>query len=1017
MKPTLTQSQISRAIAVACLVLALVFLAGPTLLAQVTTATLYGIVVDPSGGVIPGAAAELTSEGTGAVYRRESDVNGEFGFTFIPAGSYRLRVGSDGFKTLQEVEIGLGAGQNVRRTFQLEVGEVTETIEVTSAIPLVNTVSAEQRENIDTRQISELPLSRRNIAGVVTLGTGVVRRSGDIFLNGSGRGGTQVSVDGTDATSNPERPSINMFGNFNYVSTISIDAVQEVQLIKGVIPAEYTRAMGGNLNLITKSGTNEVHGTLFENFRSEELNARNQRLSSKPGVTFNQFGGSVGGAIVRDRIFAFGVYEGYRERAFRPVSDDVPTQKIRGEMLAAVPAYSLWLDTVPLPNQPHDPDADSAEFLGAGSLQNNENHFVIKPDVRITDNVTASVNWTRGRPEQIRPRVQEINFRRFSGETDRISANVTAFGSNWTSETRYGYNRNVVDRLDGIFNVKDPNQEEQKEGSRRIPCVSALGFGGCGEILTLGAPSWQFDQKLALTKGQHSLKFGFVYFHRGIGRANIENPSIRYQNKEDLLANIPNIAQMTFGTDRYTAVSNQWGMFIQDDWRVAQNLVVNWGVRNDSFGHYTAQGPGGGPPHTYNRGLVDSDFTLSAVRDVNDPYKNDQINLAPRLGFSWNPDGGGTNVVRGGVGVVFTDLAGETVTQTVQNALNEPFRARLSRAEVIRLGLGYPMYNEDILPLVSGGQTGGSPRVINPDLDSGYIYNFYLGIQRVLTDNVVLESAFVGNRGVKWLTSRIGNPVNRFTGIRPNPGFSNFDYWDNSDSTRYLSWQTSLRHRYSRNLSANLHYTWAKQTAYGAGDTGWVGSGTQDFFDLRSNRGLANQDVQHVFVSDIVYDLPEFSGTDNSLARGVLGGWQVSAIYTGQTALPVNLRQPTAISGSRPDYVGGSPTLGNARATLQYLNPDAFAEVPETTVGAAERVGNLGRNALRGHGLINIDFSLGKNFAITESSRFQFRADFFNVFNHTNLSSLEGNIESSNFGRFRGTRGAREIQLNAKIVF
>ncbi|MCY4595914.1 MAG: carboxypeptidase regulatory-like domain-containing protein [Bryobacterales bacterium] len=1017
MKPTLAQSQMSGAIALACLVLALVLSAGPTLLAQVTTATLYGIVVDQSEGVIPGAAAELTSEGTGAVYRRESNVNGEFGFTFIPAGSYRLRIEANGFKTLQEVQIGLGAAQNVRRTFQLEVGEVTETIEVTSAIPLVNTVSAEQRENIDTRQISELPLSRRNIAGVVTLGTGVVRNSGDIFLNGSGRGGTQVSVDGTDATSNPERPSINMFGNFNYVSTISIDAVQEVQLIKGVIPAEYTRAMGGNLNLITKSGTNEVHGTLFENFRSEELNARNQRLSGKPGVTFNQFGGSVGGAIVKDRIFAFGVYEGYRERAFSPVSDDVPTQKIRGEMLAAVPAYSLWLDTVPLPNQPHDPDADSAEFLGAGSLQNNENHFVIKPDVRITDNVTATVNWTRGRPEQIRPRVQEINFRRFSGQTDRISANVTAFGSNWTSETRYGYNRNVVDRLDGIFNVKDPDREEQKEGSRRIPCVSALGFGGCGEILTLGAPSWQFDQKFALTKGQHSLKFGVVFFRRGIGRANIENPSIRYQNKEDLLANIPNIAQMTFGTDRYTAVSNQWGMFVQDDWRVAQNLVVNWGFRTDSFGHYTAQGPDGGPPHTYNRGLVDTDFTLSPVRDVNDPYKNDHINLAPRLGFSWNPDGDGTTVVRGGVGVVFTDLAGETVTQTVQNSLNEPFRARLSRAEVIRLGLGYPLYNEDVLPLVSGGLTGGSPRVIDPGIDSGYVYNFYFGLQRVLTDNVVVESAFVGNRGVKWLTSRIGNPVDRFTGIRPNPGFSSFDYWDNSDSTRYLSWQTSLRHRYSRNLSANLHYTWAKQTAYGAGDTGWVGSGTQDFFDLRSNRGLANQDVQHVFVSDIVYDLPEFSGMDNLLAREVLGGWQVSAIYTGQTALPVNLRQPTAISSSRPDYVGGSPTLGNARSTLQYLNPDAFAEVPETTVGAAERVGNLGRNALRGHGLINIDFSLGKNFAIAESARLQFRADFFNVFNHTNLSSLEGNIESSNFGRFRGTRGAREIQLNAKIVF
>ena len=984
---------------------------------QVTTATFYGIVTDPTGAVIPGATVTLTNVGTGAAQSHTTDAAGEFAFTFVRVGTYTVRIQSDGFKAFEGQRMELGAAQNIRQTFSLEVGDVTETIEVSSAAPLVNTVSAEQRENITTTQISELPLSRRNIAGVVTLGTGVVRNSGDVYLNGSGRGGTQVSVDGTDATSNPERPSINMFGNFNYVSTVSIDSVQEVQLVKGIIPAEYTRAMGGNLNLITKSGTNEVHGSVFENFRSEELNARNQFLSEKPGVTFNQFGGSIGGPIIKDRVFGFGVYEGYRERAFRPVAGDVPTQNLRTEMLAAVPEYSLWLDTVPLPNQPHASDADTGDFIGAGSLQNNENHIIIKPDVRVTDNVNASVNWTRGRPERRQPRVQEINFRRFSGETDRVTANVTAFGGNWTSETRYGYNRNVVDRLDGIFEVMDPNKEEQKDGSRRIPCVSALGFGGCGEILTLGAPSHQFDQKIALTRGRHSLKFGGVYFRRGIGRANIENPSIRYQNKEDLLANIPNIAQMTFGTDRYTATSNQWGFFVQDDWRVTQTLVVNLGVRNDSFGHYTAQGPDGGPPHTYNRALLDSSFTLSDVRDVNNPYESDHRNIAPRLGFSWNPDGNGTNVFRGGVGVIFTDLAGETVTQTVQNSLTEPFRARLSRDEVIRLGLRYPLYNEDVLPLVSGGQTGGSPRVINPDIDSGYVYNFYLGVQRALSENIVIESAFVGNRGVKWLTSRIGNEVDRVTGLRPNPGFSNFDYWDNSDSTRYASWQTSLRHRYSNNLSANFHYTWAKQIAYGGGDTGWVSSGTQDFFNLQANRGLANQDVQHVFVSDIVYDLPKFNNLNSSIARGVIGGWQLSAIYTGQTSQPINLRQPTALSGSRPDYIGGNPTFDNARDTLQYINRAAFAEVPETDTGAGVRPGNLGRNALRAHGLINLDFSLGKNFFVTEGTRLQIRGDFFNVFNHTNLSRLNTNIESGTFGRFRGTRGAREVQLNARLTF
>lgn len=986
---------------------------------QVTTATLYGTVTDPTGAVIPGARFTLTNNGTGAAQTKTADAAGEVGFTFLPVGTYNIRIETAGFKVYQARDLQLSAAQNVRRSFVLEVGEVTETVEVTSAAPLVNTVSAEQRENITTLQIAELPLSRRSIAGVVTLGTGVTRSSGDVFLNGSGRGGTQVSVDGTDATSNPERPSISMFGDFNYVSTVSIDAVQEVQLIKGIIPAEYTRAMGGNLNLITKSGTNQIHGTLFENFRSEELNARNQLLATKPGVTFNQFGGSIGGPIIKDRVFAFGVYEGYRERAFAPVQGDVPTAKLRGEMLAAVPGYKLFLDTLPLPNQPAAADADTARFIGAGSLQNNENHLIIKPDVRITDNMNLSVNWTRSRPERLQPRIQEVNYRQFSGETDRWTANFTTFGSSWTSESRYGYNSNQVARLDGFFTLEDPNKQEGKFGARRIPCVSALGFGGCGEILQLGAPSHQFDQKIAITSGQHSIKFGGVYFRRAIGRSNIESPNIRYQNKADLLANLPNVVQTTFGTDTYTAVSNQWGMFFQDDWRVRPNLVINFGIRNDAFPHFTAHGPDGGPPMSFNRALLDGSYTLSEVRPSDNPYDSDNMNIAPRVGFSWNVDGKGKNVVRGGVGVIYTDMAGETFTQTVQNAVDEPFRSSLSQAESLRLGLKYPTYNEDVLPLVKGGTAGGSPRVINPEISSSYVYNFYLGLQRELTESMVLETAFVGNRGVKWHTSRIGNEVDRITGLRSNPNFATFDYWDNSDSTYYASWQSSLRHRYSRNLNANFHYTWAKQIAHGGGDTGWVASGTQEFHDLASNRAVTTQDVTHVFISDIVYDLPKFSNLNSAIARGIIGGWQVSTILTGQTGQPADINQPTARSSSRPDYIGGEPIFSTeqSRETLQFINAAAFARVPESSFGASIRPGNLGRNAIRSPGLVNVDFSFGKNFSITEKTRLQIRADMFNSLNHTNLSGLVTNIESSSFGRLNGTRGAREIQLNAKITF
>jgi hypothetical protein len=989
------------------------------LVAQVTTATFYGIVTDPTGAAVPSANITLTNTGTQANYTRTTDATGEFGFTFVPVGSYTLRIEAAGFKVFEGRDINLGAAQNIRRTFNLEIGNVSETIEVTSSAPLVNTVSAEQRENIGSIQISELPLSRRSIAGAVTLGSGVTRNAGDIFLNGSGRGGTQVSVDGTDATSNPERPSINNFGDFNYVAVLSIDAVQEVQLVKGVIPAEYTRAMGGNLNLITKSGTNEIHGSAFENFRSEELNARNQLLSTKPGMTYNQFGGSLGGPIVKNRVFAFGVYEGYRERSFQAVQADVPTARLRAEMLAAVPDYKLALDHFPLPNQAHSETADTARFVGAGSAQSNANHYTIKPDVRITDHMNLAVNWTRARPDRLVPRAIAVNNRTFTGETDRLSGNFTMFGAAWTSETRYGYNKNVVDRLDGYFGLMDPEKEESKFGSRRLPGISALGFDVAGEILTLGAPSHQFDQKIAYTSGRHSMKAGFVVFRRGIGRANIENPSIRYQNKADLLANVVNIAQMTFGTDLYDARSSQWGMFFQDDWRITSTLVLNLGIRNDSFGHFTANGPDGGPPHAFNRALVDSNFTLSDVRDSDNPYDNDNMNIAPRFGLSWNPDGNGKNVIRAGISVIFTDMAGETFTQTVQNSLTEPFRAQVSKTEAARLGIRYPAYNEDVLPLVSGGATGGSPRVINPEIEAPYSKNYYFGIQRALSENMVLETAYVGNHGVKWHTSRIGNNVDRFTGLRSNPNFATFDYWDNSDSTHYNSWQTSFRHRYSHNLSANFHYTWAKQISYGAGDTGWVGSETQDFFDLRSNRAVVPQDVTHVFVSDIVYDLPQLKGLDSAVLRSALGGWQVSTIFTGQTGQPATILQPSATSAQRPDYIGGEPIFSSdeSRRTLQHINVAAFARVNETSVGAAERTGNLGRNSIRQPGLINIDFSLGKNFAITEGTRLQVRGDFFNAFNHTNLSGLVTNIESSSFGRLNSTRGAREIQLNAKITF
>ena len=998
-------------------VIALLFTVS-ALRAQVTTATFYGIVTDPSGAVIAGAEVALTNEGTQGTLKQTTDSSGEFVFNFVPAGVYTLRIQVNGFKVSLTKGIPLSAAEGLRRTFALQVGTVSESVEVTSGqVALVNTVSAEQRESITTTQVQELPLSRRNVAGLVTLSSGVTRSGGDVYLNGAGRGGTSVSVDGTDATGNPERPSLAMFGDFNYINGISIEAVSEVQIIKGVIPAEYTRSMGGNINILSRSGTNQLHGSLFENFRAENLNARSQFLRNKPGVTFNQFGGSLGGPILKDRLFGFFVYEGYRERAFAAVTGNVPTERLRNDMLRAVPAYKPFLDTLPLPNQSHNPAGPTGQYIGAGSLKNEDNHMVIKPDWRITDNMSAAVTVTRFRPTRVQPRVQAINSREFTGITDRVSAIYTYFRSRWTSESRYGFNKNVVDRLDAIFNVKDPSKPEGKFGGRRLPCINAVGFGGCGEILTLGAPNHSFDQKIAVISGRHSFKFGGVFFRRTIGRANVENPDIRFQNEADLLANIPNIVQMTFGTDLYTAKSKEWGFFVQDDFRVSKRLVINLGIRNDYFGNYVARGADGGPPHSYNRGFVDfGTFLHTPIRPIDNPYDSDRFNIAPRIGFSFNPDGKSKNVIRGGASTMFTNLAGETVTQTVQNSLTDPFRSQFSRAEAIRFNLKYPQYNEDVLKIVSGGASGGSPRVLNPELAAAYAINLYLGYQREISTKMALETAYAGNRGVKWHTSRNANEVNPLTGIRPNPLFARMDYWDNADSTWYHSWQTSLRYRLSNKLTANAHHTWSKAMAYGAGDTGWTSTNTPNFYDLRSNKALADGSLLHVFNANAVYELPRLTDA-TPVIRHALGGWQVSTIFTAQTGGAINLSHPTGIGGTRPDYIGGATILGDYRSTLIYLNRAAFAPVPENSLGNAIRLGNMGRNALRGPGRWNADFSFGKNFTVKERYRLQIRTDLFNGLNHTNYGNPDTNIESANFGRITGTAGAREIQLNARFVF
>ena len=274
------------------------------------------------------------------------------------------------------------------------MGALTETVSVEGIAPLVSTASSEQSQTFEAQKVTELPLSRRNVSGILRLSPGVDMGTGrSPRINGLGASGTGVSVDGTDANSNPEQRSIAQYGARNYIDVMSIDAVQEVQLVRGILPAEYGGVVGGQVNLISKSGTNSWHGSLFENYQSHVFNARNPFVASydasgksisKPRAIFNQFGGSAGGHIIRDKAFVFGAYEGYRESASRRVNATVPTPAFRAEILRAypIPEMPLILDTLPLPNVAINDD--TGRFEGIRNALSSDNHVLLKGDYRVT---------------------------------------------------------------------------------------------------------------------------------------------------------------------------------------------------------------------------------------------------------------------------------------------------------------------------------------------------------------------------------------------------------------------------------------------------------------------------------------------------------------------------------------------------------------------------------------------------------------------------------------------------------
>jgi outer membrane receptor protein involved in Fe transport len=1013
--------------------------------AQVTTATLYGVVRDSTGAVLPGASVTATHRGTNQSRDTLTDERGDFALPALPSGPYVVKIELPGFKTFINQGLELGAGQTVRQAFVLEVGQLAENITVAETAPLVETASAAQAESLGMAEVTQLPIARRNLVSMMDLTTGVSTAStgrngssgASIRLNGVGDGGTLATIDGTDASSNPESRGIVHYGDQSQISMMSVEAVAEVQIIKGILPAEYGGFVGGQVNLISRSGTNQFHGSGFANYQNEKLFARNAFLTRlpKPVDRFKQFGGSVGGPVLQNRVFFFTAYEGYRENGGIEVSGTVPTAQLRNQVLAASPfkETEIVLSTLPQPNEPID--GNIGRWRGVRDRKRSDNHVVAKGDVRVFDG-NLSLTYTRMRPYTVDPTffVGRGNNTEYFNKSDRIAAQYVLARGSWISESRFGWNRSLLDRVGQFWLEQDPNSEPDTEitsAARRVGIFSISGLFSTpeAELLHLEGVSYTGEQKLSRVVGAHNMKLGFRWARQGGERTNPQNPNYSYLSFADFQANIPNSVQLYVGQPPHAAHLDEYGAFFQDDWRVNPRLMLSLGLRYDYHPTFRVSPKTDAPAVLYNLNPP-SDLRLmdfGAPRDADKPYDPSRMNFGPRFGLVWALDGKEKTVVRVGAGL----LRSQHQYATLQNLVSNPFvpnRVLWNRTEVAGRGLKWPMYSRQLSDVAVRDAAGRAIvfGLINVHLPTPYTVQSMINVQRAISSTLMAEIGYIRTDGRNFPLSRpLSKAFDRRTGLRPNPAIGSpaGNYLSSEQTMVYNALQTSVRKRLSSNLGFDIHYTLAKGWAQQGGglSSSFINTdlgNVQDFWDGINDKYPISEETRHRLTGDVIYELPWLRNASGILPH-ILGGWRISSVYQIRTGVPLSISQPSGIGGSRPDLLPDvDPVFSNWRDTLQFLNPAAFARVPTYPVtNATIRPGNQNPGDVRGPGFFKVDLSLSKTFRLSEAMSLQVRADAFNAFNRVNYSNPNNNMNSPQFGLITTAAAARTAQLGARFTF
>jgi hypothetical protein len=999
-------------------------------LAQTYRGTILGTVYDENGAVVPGASVTARNTATGVTRTATTDEEGNFTIPELQIGAYELNVQREGFQTglVTNVNVDISGEQRVDVT--LRSGQISDTVEVRAEVPIVDTTSNVLGGTIESREIQELPINGRDFQKLLYLvqgATGDPSGGSDspgsfgLFSTNGNRGrSNNYLLDGTDMNDGYRNlPAINQGGVFGTPSTVlPIEVIAEAAILSN-FEAEYGRSAGSTVNLVTKSGGNDVHGSVFWFVRNDALDARNfYNPEPDPQSAFrnNQFGFSLGGPIVRNRTFWFVAYEGQRERvgiaSAARVPDPLEIAALGGPtnpVIAALLERNPW----PAPNRSVPLFSDEPNLFATTRASNDVDSFIAKIDHSFDDENQISGRYFFGDSEQsfplgllgggILPGFNTVT----PTQVNLVALSyVRIFSDSKINEVRLGYNR-----YEQAFFPEDRgfdpstiglNTGVQGEQDSGLPVINVAGFASVGANLSTPRgrvdTNWHFIDNFSWRAGtRHNLKAGYEFrrtFINGFFDAGYRG-RLDFDSLEDFLAGRLSGGRSARGDSRRGTFQNSHGAFVQDSYRWRSNVTFNLGLRWDYYGVIGEE-----------RDRFSVLDPSAGLRLVDQLYDKDYNNFSPRVSAVWDVGGRGKTVVRAGYGLYYDAFSQDFfVGQLPWNTFNpgpaynpvgpDPILFSFSTVDVIRPGeFIYTDYlDSDVF-------------TVDPELATPYVQNYNLNIQQEVFEGGVVEVGYVGSQGRKLFRYVDINqpPVPGLGPARPfdngpfAPSGGTFFYVNQLQTTavsNYNALQFEFVLRERGGLSTRVNWTWSHSIDNASDGQDYVPNASQpdDSFRTDLERASSNFDTRHTFLWTFTYDVPHFTDEWKWLTQG----WQLNGVTNLRSGHPFHVNwlfyddfNGTGEFFPRPDLVG-DPYAGTSTPD-NFLNLSAFA-VPCTLdedgacIPGTQHIGSLGRNSLIGPPFKNFDFSVFKTTNLAENVELQLRFEFFNLFNHPNFAN------------------------------